>query len=247
MTAERGAAVHTRIRQDFETRILSGQWHSGYRIPTEHQIAASYGCSRPTVAKALMLLEQQGMIERRKRAGTFVRRPPAQSIILQILDPASEIEARGQHHSFVLLDRTIREAGPGDRRNLRLKRGPVLAVTSLHHADGVPYCLDRRLFNLALLPEATETDFAAVEAAGWLIDRLPWRSGDNLIRAAEADARLAETLAIRPGAAMLVIERQIHTGDGQVSHGLTWYPAAQIELKAHYRTGRPTSPDDPPA
>ncbi|MCR8725421.1 UTRA domain-containing protein [Frigidibacter sp. ROC022] len=239
MTGERATAVHTRILQDFEVRILSGQWHSGYRIPTEHEIAASYGCSRPTVAKALMLLEQKGMIERRKRAGTFVKRPPAQSIILQILDPASDIEARGQRHTFELTAREQRPAGPGDRRQLHLKRGPVLEVTTLHRADGVPYCLDRRLFNLSLLPEAAEVDFEKVEAAGWLIDRLPWRRGDNLIRAMEADARLAQALDVPTGAALLVIERMVHVGEGQVAHGLAWYPAAQVELKSHYRTGLP--------
>lgn len=238
MTAVRPAAVHSQILQDFETRILSGQWHTGYRIPTEHEIAASYGCSRPTVAKALMLLEQKGMIDRRKRAGTFVRRPPAQSIILQILDPATEIGARHQHHSFLLVSRSQHEAGPKDRRNLRLKRGPVLTVTTLHQADGQPYCLDLRSFNLAIVPDAADVDFAAVEATGWLIDRLPWRSGENLIRAEAADPQRAAGLDVAPGAPLLVIERQIWTDAGQVAHGLTWYPAEQQQLKAHYRTGR---------
>ena len=56
-------------------RILSGEWPPGHRIPFEHELTARYRCSRMTVSKALGDLVAAGLIERRRRAGSFVRRP----------------------------------------------------------------------------------------------------------------------------------------------------------------------------
>ena len=47
----RAPAIHNRIIRDFEIRIRSGKWHTGFRVPTEQELAAEYDCSRPTVAK----------------------------------------------------------------------------------------------------------------------------------------------------------------------------------------------------
>ena len=67
--------LYKQIRLDIERRILTGEWPPGHRIPFEHELMARYGCSRMTVSKALSELAQADLIERRRRAGTFVRRP----------------------------------------------------------------------------------------------------------------------------------------------------------------------------
>jgi DNA-binding GntR family transcriptional regulator len=67
--------LYKQIRLDIERRILTGEWPPGHRIPFEHQLMTRYGCSRMTVSKALTELAQADLIERRRRAGTFVRRP----------------------------------------------------------------------------------------------------------------------------------------------------------------------------
>ena len=63
-------ALHAQIRRDIEARIMSGEWKPGDRIPYEHQLMASYGCSRMTVNRALRMLMEVGLIESRRRAGT---------------------------------------------------------------------------------------------------------------------------------------------------------------------------------
>ena len=51
---------------------MSGEWAPGHRIPFEHELATEYGCSRMTVNKALSQLARAGLIERRRRSGSFV-------------------------------------------------------------------------------------------------------------------------------------------------------------------------------
>ena len=70
-------SLHPRILAEVEARILSGEWPPGHRIPFEHELTARYGCSRMTVSKALTQLAGAGLIERRRKAGSFVTRPHA--------------------------------------------------------------------------------------------------------------------------------------------------------------------------
>jgi DNA-binding LacI/PurR family transcriptional regulator len=53
--------------------IVRGRWQTGERLPTEEDLAEHFGFSRTTVAKAIRLLAGQGLVERRRRAGSFVR------------------------------------------------------------------------------------------------------------------------------------------------------------------------------
>lgn len=68
-------SIYQRIFTDIETKIISGDWRPGDRIPVEHELAAEYRCSRMTVSKALSALSERGMIVRRRKTGSFVASP----------------------------------------------------------------------------------------------------------------------------------------------------------------------------
>lgn len=63
--------IYDRIFQD----ILRGHYPPGSRIPTESELMARHGVSRPTIARALRDLEQRGLLRRRRGVGTFVCSP----------------------------------------------------------------------------------------------------------------------------------------------------------------------------
>ncbi len=162
---KQSGAIHAQIRRDIEARIMSGEWQPGERIPYEHQLMASYGCSRMTVNRALRALVEAGLIESRKRAGTFVSHPRIHRAALEIPDIRDEVAQQGEDYRLDLDRREIRPANEEDRRLLQIDGGSVLAIECRHHAGGRPYALERRLINLAAVPGATEVDFA-VEPPG---------------------------------------------------------------------------------
>jgi GntR family histidine utilization transcriptional repressor len=109
-------SLDARIRADLEGRIRSGEWPPGARIPTEHALMASYGCARMTVNKALSGMAAAGLVDRRKKAGTFVAQPPVRTAVIEIPDIAALIRARGQTHREAGLARlgdSRRGIGPG--------------------------------------------------------------------------------------------------------------------------------------
>ncbi|TIP92587.1 MAG: GntR family transcriptional regulator, partial [Mesorhizobium sp.] len=93
-------SLHQRILSDISERILSGAWAPGHRIPFEHELTAEYKCSRMTVNKALSQLAKAGLIERRRRTGSFVRRPQSQAAVLEIHDIRIEVEALGLPYRY---------------------------------------------------------------------------------------------------------------------------------------------------
>jgi GntR family transcriptional regulator of arabinose operon len=66
-------AKHRRIYADIRADLVDGRYGDGERLPTETELAATYGVSRPTVTKALNNLKKEGLIIRRTGSGTFVR------------------------------------------------------------------------------------------------------------------------------------------------------------------------------
>jgi GntR family transcriptional regulator len=66
-------ARYIQLASLFRRRIQSGQWLLGQQIPTVEELAAECGVARATIRQALDLLEQEGLIERYRAKGTFVR------------------------------------------------------------------------------------------------------------------------------------------------------------------------------
>ena len=61
---------------DLKGRILSGALKPGEKLPGQLALAKEYGVSAITSERALSELEKSGLIERRRRSGSFVRETP---------------------------------------------------------------------------------------------------------------------------------------------------------------------------
>lgn len=60
----------------FRHRIAQGAWKVGEQIPTVTELAEEWGVSTATIRQALDGLEKEGLIERFRAKGTFVRATP---------------------------------------------------------------------------------------------------------------------------------------------------------------------------
>ncbi len=229
------ASLHSRIVSDIGSRILSGAWPPGHRIPFEHELSAHYSCSRMTVSKALTQLARSGLIERRRKAGSFVRYPHSQSAVLEIRDQAAEVAALGLAYSFEILARRKRPATHADRERLAVALGdPVLAVICRHDAGGRPFCFEDRLINLGEVPDAATESFKALSPGAWLLAKVPWTTAEHRIRAEGAEGTIATTLELDKGAPCLIVERRTWLGAQPVTQVKLAYRAEEHELVATF-------------
>lgn len=62
----------TKLIEYFAEKILSGEMKTGERLPTEREIAASFGISKTAVHSAIEQLSQMGLIDVYPQSGSFV-------------------------------------------------------------------------------------------------------------------------------------------------------------------------------
>lgn len=230
-----GATLHQQILNEIESRIVSGEWAPGFRLPFEVDLAESYGVSRMTVNKVLTQLAKAGLIERRKRSGSFVARPQVQSAILEIHTIAAEVRSMNQAYSFTLQGSGIRRAGPSDRAAIEVSAETrLIDIRCIHFAGDVPFCTEVRLINLDTVPEAEDADFSATPPGEWLIGQTPWSAAEHKILAVAADEHVSELLDIPVHTPCLVVQRRTWNSSGPVTSVRFTYPGDRHAIIATF-------------
>ena len=228
-------SLHGQILTEIEQNILSGRWPPGYRIPSEMELTAHYGCSRMTVNKVLTQLAQAGLLERKRKAGSFVTRPHTSSAVLEIPDLREVVRGMGQEYSSQLLSRRQRRSTREDMDAMRMaKAGPIVHALCLHMAGTRPFCIEDRLINLESVPDAEHEMFTEHSPSSWMVNHVPWSSAEHRIRAEAASEETAGLLKIAVASPCLVIDRRTWAGPLPITFVRLTYPADLYELDAHF-------------
>ncbi|SEE74695.1 GntR family transcriptional regulator [Ruania alba] len=128
------------IARDLSTMIDAKQ--AGDRIPSEQELAASYGVSAMTVRRALQILTEGGRIEGIPGRGTFVREPTVRKALTST-SFSETMRATGRVPSSRLLEASITGATEAERRELDLGgQDAVLHIRRVRYGDDVPLCVE---------------------------------------------------------------------------------------------------------
>ena len=207
------------IKADILRKITKGDWRPGGAIPNEIELAASYGVARATVNRAMRELAEEGIIERKRKAGSKVRMSPLRRARFDIPLVRREIEDQGQAYRYALISTAVEAAPDWLRARLNLDaKTEVLHLVCMHFADGSPYQYEDRWINLALLPEAREADFSLLGPNEWLVAAVPFSDAEISFSAATADQALANHLSCSPGDPLFQLERSTWWQDQAVTN-----------------------------
>ena len=77
-------ARYIQLASLFRQRIEAGTWPVGLQIPTVEELSRECGVATMTIRQALSILEGEGLIERFRAKGTFVRQRPARDLWCQV-------------------------------------------------------------------------------------------------------------------------------------------------------------------
>ncbi|MEM9440453.1 MAG: GntR family transcriptional regulator [Pseudomonadota bacterium] len=196
------------VRAELLRRINERVWSPGDAIPNEADLAVEFDCARTTVNRALRDLADNGLVTRKRRAGTRVALNPVARATLRIPIMREEIEAKGLAYRHTILEQAVARPPSVIRQRLDLPfDAKPLHIVTMHLADGRPYVLDDRWINLMTVPTADSADFTNVSPNEWLIQNAPYTHGDIAISAEDASASEADHLGVPVGTAILVLER----------------------------------------
>jgi len=203
------------IVAEVSRRISSRDWAPGTLIPNEADLARDFGCSRSTVNRALRALADDGVLERRRKAGTRVRDIPESHARMEIPVVRQQIEQAGDGYLYKLLGCADAAAPAAITALFDLASGaPLLHVECLHFAARRPLILEDRWIDPAVVPAVREADFGHVGANEWLVRNVPFTTGSIDLTAAAAGARDARYLDCEVGAPLIVLDRVTRAAGG---------------------------------
>ena len=196
------------IAHEVRRRIIDREWRQGDRIPDEADLAVEFGAARATMNKALQMLADEGLLDRRRRAGTRVAVDPVRKATLSIPIVREQIESAGMAYSHRII--THRRSPLPDALALRLAAPagmPMIHLRAVHYGDGMPFQYEDRWINPQAVNGMDGVDFRHVNANEWLVRNAPYARADVSGSAANADVRDARLLQTRPGQALLILHR----------------------------------------
>lgn len=136
-----GVSLYLQLSNVFRSRIDSGEWAVGARIPTIEELAKEYGVAGMTIRQALGILEDEGLIERFRAKGTFVRARPKRDLWCDVkTDLSGLLIARPGSTIEVLKDEAERTLPDGVEVTSN-ERYKYRHLRRLHTREGSPFLI----------------------------------------------------------------------------------------------------------
>ncbi|MEL6938256.1 MAG: GntR family transcriptional regulator [Cyanobacteria bacterium J06598_1] len=216
--------LHISISEKLRHQIDSGVYAAGEKLPSEHQMMASFGVSRITVRQAIANLVNQGLAQSKQGKGVFVT--PQRKVAYALSSP------------LVMLENDLAQKGielTFDNLTFRKVRAPKLVQDTLALAEKVAYLQKKLLYMdgsagavdiTYLLPALgkqfgpqlkKQMTFPTLEAHGITIDRI-----EATIECTHADYENSNHLEVPLGYPLIVYRYTAYTHpDKPILHGET--------------------------
>ena len=206
--------LYLQLQQLIRDAIAADVIARGDAIPAERDLATDYGVSRITVRKAIEGLVEEGLLTRRRGAGTFVAGRVEKSFS-KLSSFTEDMIARGRVPSSAWISRNTGIVSPEESMALSLSPGePVYRFQRLRCADDVPMALELSTMAGFSLPSIDVVGTSLYEALTQTGHR-PVRALQRL-RAVPFGTDHARMLGVDPGSPGLLIERRGFLRDGRV-------------------------------
>jgi GntR family transcriptional regulator len=227
-----GTPAYKRIQNTIRKRIDASELKPGDSVASERELAKTHKVSLMTARHALAGLEREGVVERRRGAGTFVATPKIH--FNKLMSYTEHMSSRGlAPRSRVLLAKIVEDEQEVAARLSLPATSRMVKIARLRLTDQEPFALET-----CYLPAA---EFSALVAAPLgrcsLFGALENDYGvelayaDEEIDATHADAQVAEMLALPKGSALLRIRQVIYSTKGKATiYGVGYYRSERHTL-----------------
>ncbi len=220
----------------FRNRIAAGEWPVGSRIPNVDTLAAEFSVARGTMREALGLLEQEGLLERLRAKGTFVRQSPIKVHAHKLaIDWASLISVHEGAKIEVLEQHVVSDLPAADCAKGKPARKYQM-MRRLHLRDGRPYLVGRFFLEYELFKKGPPLQFRRLPTlpilhriAGGSMGKA-WQS----LTIGMADVEIAGLLQIPLSAPVALVNRIALDRNGMIlyaGHGVYRGDAIAMEIE----------------
>ncbi len=148
-------AKYKDIANDIRTKILNEEYKYGQKLPYEYILCMSYQCNKETMKKALDILVKEGLIIRRRGAGTFVKEydPSIQEAKAKLTRGFSARYKDKKEVSTEIVEFSVLPADDYLAKKLQIEEGDfVYHIIRLRKLDNEPFVLSITYMPINLIP-----------------------------------------------------------------------------------------------
>lgn len=213
-----GTPVYKKIQNAIRKRIESSELKPGDPVTSERELARTHGVSLMTARHALAGLEREGLVERRRGAGTFVASRKIH--FNKLMSYTEQMSSRGLNPRSRVLSAGVVEHEPEVAARLRLPpTSKVVRIERLRESSDEPLALET-----CYLPAHEFSDLLRVPLGRMsLFATLSHKYGVELAYADEevdttaAEADVANLLEVPRGAPLMRIRQVIYSTTGKAT------------------------------
>ena len=196
------------IKEIVLERIRSDIWPPDSLLPSETDLAVEFSSTRTTVNRALRELAEEGLLERKRKAGTRVLNAPLRQARFTSPLIRDEITQTGATYRYSLIKSERRPVPEWLASRLNLTQSTdALHVRCMHYADNKPFQFEDRWIVIESVPGVQHADFSTMGPNEWLVQTVPFTDVELTFMATRADQSLSELLDAQTGDPIFTAER----------------------------------------
>lgn len=197
-------------------RIRRGDYALGSQIPSEPELARTFGIGRPTVRQATDQLIRKRCLERRRGAGTFVTAPPEQVDLFTLAGTMASFKKQGIQVKTSLVQRPrrtqieVEEQSPTSQNPFGGREAYFLSRIS--RVRNSPVLLEEIYLDPEFFPGLERIALAGRSLSDLADDHFHLRATavDQNFRIHRPSTARAELLGVPKDEAVLLVQRNLH-------------------------------------
>ena len=219
-------------------------------LPSEREMCEKYHVSRPTIRKALRLLEHEGIIKVLRGKGAFFLGAGklvenSFTIGRREISFYDQVIAQGGHPSSKVLMQDVQPAGKVVAAQLKIKRtDPVFCLERVRYINGELFSVNSSHISYRLCPELTTLDFSGDVSLHHVLESYGHcpHHADKIIEIARASDYERIHLGLSIGDPIAVTHTETYDKDGHVlEYAVTKHSAyrSRFEMTVYNQRERP--------
>lgn len=206
------------IAMVLQSRITSGDYPCGSRIPSERSLADSFGVNRATVRAAIETLVEAGSLKRAHGKGTFVMQTDVDDAAIHFMGMSELLQQAGYDPSSSILRTQTREAG------YRLSRvfsttedASLFQIIRLRSGNGSPISVENTYTIPSLIDGIDAIDFQIYSLYdAFRMNYIEIQHIDQKLSSTRARQSIARALETKEGSPVMRIEITARDQDSRV-------------------------------
>lgn len=215
LNAQSPVPLYYQLADILMNKIRSGEYPPGARIPSEHQLAATYGIGRPTARQATDLLVRKRILMRRRGSGTYVRPAAKEVNLFSLAGTTSAFHQEGISVTTTLLDGPRLATVPAEDAANPFAGAPAYFISRLRTVEDCPVLIEDIYLDSTVFRDIDRLDLRQQSLSRIVEEQYFLRptGGKQQFRIEYVHNDRARALQVGTDAPILLVNRYIHFSD----------------------------------